>query len=102
MVVRVDDPRHHGEPRAVDDLAAARPVADGRDPAALDRDVGAAEIAPAEVDEAVPQDDVRHQWWIRSTSSSPASNASTVRSISSGVTVSGGVTLIVFGTNPVR
>ena len=59
--MRVDDPRHDGEPRAVDDLAAGRAVADGRDPTTLDRDVGAPELAPADVDEPVLQNDVRHQ-----------------------------------------
>ena len=61
VVVRVDDPRHDGEPRAVDDLAAGRAVADGRDPTTLDRDVGAPELAPADVDEPVLQNDARHQ-----------------------------------------
>ena len=47
-------------PRAVDDLAPLKPVGDRLDAAAGNRDVGAPEVTAADVDETVPEDDVRH------------------------------------------
>ena len=62
MVVRVDDAGDDGEACAVDLFAAGRRGADRGDPPTFDRDVGAPELAPADVDEAVLQNDVGHQW----------------------------------------
>jgi hypothetical protein len=56
MVVRVDHPGHDREAGAVDALGG---VGSGRDdPPVGDGDVGAAEVACADVDETVFEDDV--------------------------------------------
>jgi hypothetical protein len=54
--VRVDHPGDDEEAGAVDPLGVVRRALD--DPAAGDGDVGAAELAPVDVDEAVREDEV--------------------------------------------
>jgi hypothetical protein len=60
MAVRVHHSRHDREPRAVDDVVAVDAILDCRDAPAGDADVGAAEIARADVDETASEDELRY------------------------------------------
>jgi hypothetical protein len=75
--VRVDQPRHYEEARAVDLLRAFGDVGD--EAAAGDGDVGASELTRADVDETVAENELR-----QAPASEPTSDTASVGIASSG------------------